>query len=460
MTVSTPSARALPDHTDVVVVGAGLSGLVAGRRLAARGIDVAVVEARDRPGGRVKRVVVESGQRFEAGGELLGLHMDALVGLSKELGVAVEPLPGDGAIVRIAAGERYVEAFPYEAEPHLGEAHAAFAAGIDEMAAEVPVAEPWTAARAAEWDSQTLASWLEMTVEDPSVRASLTSEFDFTGGAPEELSLLFALWLVRSMGGWETWRLGTTHRFQGGSSQLIDALTRDLDGRVFDRAPVRRVEHDPNGAVVHTDRGSIRCRAVVAALAPMLCSRIEWEPALPLARERLQNRYLQGHGIKFIATYDEPWWRAAGLSGLAIGLSPIALLADMTLSEEAGGRLAGFVPVTGDVAREFSPALSDPDSARLLFLEQATQYLGPRAAEAREVHMFNWTTDPWTVGAAVGLPPGVLTSVGAALREPVGPIAWAGAETGLPQCDWMEGAASAGERAAAEVGAVLEGVAS
>jgi len=442
----------------VVVIGAGLSGLVAGRRLAARGLDVAVVEARDRVGGRIKRVVAGSGESLEAGGELLGLHMKSLVSLAQELDVPVVPLHGEGATVRFSDGRRIVEAFPYESEPHIAKAQAALAAKLDAMAREVPIREPWLAPQASEWDSQTLASWLRLNVEDANVADSLRSEFDFTGATPAEISFLFALWLVHSMGGWETWRVGTTHRFRGGSSEVIDALAGGLDGRIFDRAPVRRVAYDDAGATVHTDRGSVRCRTLVAALSPILCGRIHWEPALPLARERLQNRYLQGHGIKFLATYAEPWWRAEGMAGLGTGLSPIALVADMTGPEHSQGRLAGFVPVTGELARRFSRELGQPDTARELFLEQATRYLGPRAADAKEVYMFNWVSDPWAIGAAVGVPPGVLTTVGAALREPIGPITWAGAETGLPQCDWMEGAASAGERAAEEVWAVTQGV--
>jgi len=443
--------RPLPMSADVVVIGAGLSGLTAARRLAAAGRDVAVVEARDRLGGRVHRVVTSSGQQLEAGGELLGLHMASITELAAELGVPVVPLYGEGAIVRFSGDKRIVEAFPYESDPELAEGHAALAARLDAMATEVPVEEPWTADRAAEWDTQTLASWLATNVQRADVRDSLRGEFDYTGGTYGELSLLFALWLIHSMGGWETWTMGTTHRLQGGTTELVNALATDLGGRIYARAAVRRVEHGAGSVTVHTDRGACRCRSVIAALAPQLCARIEWDPVLPMARDRLQDRFLQGHGIKFIAIYDEPWWRGEGLSGLGLGLSPVSVALDATGPEHDHGRIVGFVPVTGEVAGRFSDRLTEPESARALFAEQATHYYGPRAAGAREVHVFNWMSDPWAMGAGVGLPPGVLSTVGWALREPVGPIHWAGAETGLPQCDWLEGAVAAGRRAAEEV---------
>jgi monoamine oxidase len=419
--------------------------------LAAAGREVRVVEARGRLGGRVRRVVSASGHQLEAGGELLGLHMASITGLAGELGVPVVPLYDDGAIVRFSRDTRIVEAYPYESDPELAEGHAALAARLDAMAAEVPVEEPWTAARAADWDAQTLASWLASNAESADVRDSLRAEFDHTGATYGELSLLFALWLIHSMGGWETWTMGTTHRLQGGTMELVNALAADLGGRIHTHAAVRRVELGAGRVTVHTDRGAFRCRSVIAALAPQLCARIEWDPVLPMARDRLQDRFLQGHGIKFIAIYDEPWWREEGLSGLGLGLSPVSVALDATGPEHDHGRLVGFVPVTGEVAGRFSDRLTDPQSARALFIEQATRYYGPRAAEAREIHVFNWMSDPWAMGAGVGLPPGVLSTVGWTLREPVGPIHWAGAETGLPQCDWLEGAVASGQRAADEV---------
>ena len=58
--------------TKVVVVGAGLAGLAAARDLAAAGCDVVVLEARDRPGGRVEQAEIADGRTVQLGGELVG----------------------------------------------------------------------------------------------------------------------------------------------------------------------------------------------------------------------------------------------------------------------------------------------------------------------------------------------------------------------------------------------------
>ena len=58
--------------TDALVVGAGLAGLAAARDLALAGVDVQVLEARGRPGGRVEQATLPDGRLVQLGGELIG----------------------------------------------------------------------------------------------------------------------------------------------------------------------------------------------------------------------------------------------------------------------------------------------------------------------------------------------------------------------------------------------------
>ena len=79
----------------------------------------------------------------------------------------------------------------------------------------------------------------------------------------------------------------------------------------------------------------------------------------------------------------------------------------------------------------------------------------PEAASPRSYRDFNWLEEPWSRGGPVGLMgPGTLTGLGPVLREPVGPVHWAGTDTATEWNGYMEGAVQAGERAAAEVGAL------
>src|ERR1700704_2340939 len=76
---------------DVAVLGAGLAGLAAARDLAGSGTDVVVLEARERPGGRVDAVELPDGRLMQTGGEVVGRKHRAYLDLVDELGLTVEP---------------------------------------------------------------------------------------------------------------------------------------------------------------------------------------------------------------------------------------------------------------------------------------------------------------------------------------------------------------------------------
>jgi monoamine oxidase len=97
----------------VVVVGAGLAGLSAARDLAAAGSEVVVLEARERPGGRVEQELLSDGRPVQYGGEVVADWMDAYVGLVAELGLTLEPsyieidlAPAWRAVEGVSVGER------------------------------------------------------------------------------------------------------------------------------------------------------------------------------------------------------------------------------------------------------------------------------------------------------------------------------------------------------------------
>ena len=73
----------------MIVVGAGVAGLVAARRLADRGLDVLVLEARDRVGGRLWSHRMANGEIVELGGEWISTSQTAVIGLANELGLGL-----------------------------------------------------------------------------------------------------------------------------------------------------------------------------------------------------------------------------------------------------------------------------------------------------------------------------------------------------------------------------------
>ena len=187
-------------------------------------------------------------------------------------------------------------------------------------------------------------------------------------------------------------------------------------------------------------------------MSPAVAARIEYEPGLP-AREALGQRMPMGAYMKGVAIYDRAWWRDRGLSGIAFSdRGPVQMTVDASPPGGAPGVLIGFV--TGAPAREV--AALEGEARRRVVLDAMAAATAPEAASPRSYRDFNWLEEPWSRGGPVGLMgPGTLTGLGPALREPVGPVHWAGTDTATEWNGYMEGAIQAGERAAAEVGSRL-----
>lgn len=444
---ATPTAP--PLEVDAVVIGAGLAGLTAARDLQAAGLEVAVIEARDRVGGRVCNHQLESGAVAELGAQFIGPTQDRLAALAAELGVETFPT--------YDSGERFIRVRGRE-----DVALATFAevvGQLDAMAAELPLEEPWTAPRAHEWDAQTLRTWLDANVDDADAIALLRQVVAavFTAEA-EELSLLHVLVYIRSAGSMasltQTDGGAQESRFVGGAQILAERLAERLGAdRVMLGSPVRRIDRDGEGVLVGADALSARARRVVVAVPIALADRIAFAPALPAHRAQLHQRAVPGTTIKIHCVYPSAFWREQGLSGrLFTDEGPITVTFDNSPSAGSPGLLVAFAE--GDFAREFRRL--DAAERRRVTLECLVRYYGEAAAEPLEYIETDWSSEEWTRGCfGANFGPGGWTRYGNALREPCGLVHWAGAETSPVWMNYMDGAVRSGERAAAEIVAAL-----
>jgi monoamine oxidase len=209
----------------------------------------------------------------------------------------------------------------------------------------------------------------------------------------------------------------------------------------------------PGHVDVVSDRYVNRAQQVIVALPPVLAGRIQYEPALPSGRDGLTQRMPQGHLIKVQAIYETPFWRGDGLNGAAIAdVGPCNITFDSSPRSGTPGALLGFVG--GDEARTF--ARLPADQRRRAALGSLARVFGARALEPIDYVETDWAAEPFTRGCPVGIaPPGLLTTYGRALREPVERLHWAGTETSTFWNGYMDGAVRSGERAAREALAAL-----
>ncbi|MCE7928083.1 MAG: FAD-dependent oxidoreductase [Dehalococcoidia bacterium] len=444
----------MPD-VDVVVVGAGFAGLTAARRIAEKGATVAVLEARERVGGRTHTVDV-AGVPLDLGGMWVGPGQSALHALATELGVrtATQVMVGDNVVVldgQPYRGGRVVEVLA----GMFGQLQAA-TAEFEALVHQVSPDEPWASPGAEELDSMTLSSWLDARMTDSQARLffEMTVNSVFATGSAN-MSVLGAAIYAASSGGWS--RLTGTSggaqqdRFVGGVEQMARMLAERLGNAVRLGFPVTRVSCQPGEVRASGERGAVAGRRAIVAVSPMLSGRIAFDPPLPARRDQLVQRLPAGSVIKFHVVYDSPWWRSEGLSGQVIAPgAPVSVTFDT--SPPGAGVVTGFFEGRHAVAA----GLQSAAERRATVIDLLALALGERARECVDYVDLDWSAEPWTRGCyGAHFPPGVLTTYGPALREPCGPIHWAGTETSTRSIGYIDGAIRSGERAAAEVLAAL-----
>jgi monoamine oxidase len=454
----TPLGRGSRDTTthevDVAVVGAGMAGLAAATELQRRGASFVVLEARDRVGGRLQSVELQPGLFIDVGGQWVGPTQDRLYALARQHGASIFPTwtAGENVVEMDGRLTRYRGTIP-RLRPHvLADVQQAIMR-IDRMAAKVPLDAPWTAPKAEQWDSQTTWSWMRRNMATRGGRALLEIGVKAVWAAmPGDVSFLHFLFYVGSAGKMDllldTEGGAQQDRFVEGTGSLAARVAEPLGDRVILSAPVRRIEWNGDGARLHADGVEVRARRVIVAVPPTLAGRLWYDPPLPGYRDQLTQRVPMGAVIKCFAVYDEPFWRSEGLSGSAVSSQgPLTLTVDNSPPAGRPGILVGFLE--GRAARELGRV--GEAQRREAVLANLARMFGPRAARPDLYLDKNWADEEWSRGCYEGYtPPGVLTAFGPALREPIGPLHWAGTETATRWNGYIDGALQSGERAARE----------
>jgi monoamine oxidase len=437
------------------VVGAGLAGLAAARRLVDAGAEVVVLEARDRVGGRTLTVPAADGTPIDHGGQWIGPTQDRIAALAERLGVTTYPSYERGLNTEFRDGQ----AIRFDGQLPDGDPVSAVAMGqaireLDAMAARVPLEAPWTAEEALAWDSQTVETWLQARVGSDLARSWLREAIRSTLAAEaRDLSLLHTLFVIGSAGGiaplLATAGGAQERRFHQGAQAISIRLAESLGGRVVLGAPAQVVRHGEAGVVVEAEGRTVTAGRAILAMPPAIAGRIGYRPALPGWRSQLTQRVPMGSVIKVHAVYEEPFWRQEGLSGFAVSdRGPVTIVYDNSPEDGSPGVLVGFIE--GEQARSW--ARRNRADRRAGVLACLADYFGERAGRPRELLERSWADEEYSGGCFAGyFPPGVWTSFGQALREPIGRLHWAGTETATAWTAYMEGAVQSGQRAADEV---------
>jgi monoamine oxidase len=444
---------------DVVIVGAGLSGLMAARTLLAADVEPLILEARDRVGGRTWTRPASDGTLLDLGGQWIGPTQQRVVALAEELGVQTFKTHDTGKNIEYRHGERATYSGAIPTHDPLASADAVEAMlALNIMATRVPLDAPWTAPNALEWDSQTFDTWLRANARSDEARElmELVIQAVFSVEA-RDISLLHVLFYIHSAGNLMHLVAVTggaqESRCVGGTQQFSDKMAGALGKRVMLNAPVHTITQDERSVRVEAEGITVSAERAILALPPTLAGRLRYRPALPGYRDQFTQRVPMGAVIKIQCLYERPFWREDGLTGqVTSDTGAVRVTFDNTPPDGSPGILLGFIE--GEQGRQWGRR--SPEERQGEVLNCLARYFGEQARVLREYVELPWADEEYSRGCYAGfLPPGVLTSHGEALRAPIGRLHWAGAETATEWNGYMDGALQAGERAAQETLAAL-----
>lgn len=460
---------------DVVVIGAGISGLTAARRLVQAGKNVVVLEASDRVGGRTHRLDLGSGLTTEGGGQWIAPSQERVLALIAELGLTTFRTYNQGQSIYYRGGTRalYTGTVPPTQSITALPAFLQAEAQLTAMAATVPAGRPWEAPLAPAWDRTTFGDWLDHNVLDAEARWLVGLGYSLvTCQDPHATSLLYMLNFFNTSGGFQepisVAGGAQDSRVDGGtwliSSRMADQLPK---GALVLGSPVSEIRDWGTGLVtVVSQRATVTCRQVIVAMSPTEATRIHFTPDLPSRTAGLQRNGGSGTMSKLFMVYDTPFWRR-GLNGgpplngqVISDLMMTPYVADNSPADGSRGVLVTFMvadsPVANPYLRWTDDVVNDPAlRARRLGQDLATVFGDERFRNGRYAEKL-WTNEPWIHGCVNLTAPGVLTAYGDALTTPSGSVHWAGSDTSIgDHPSYMEGAVVAGERAADEAAASL-----
>ncbi|KAL4995598.1 flavin-containing amine oxidase [Aspergillus recurvatus] len=455
---------------DVIIVGAGLSGLQAASILHSAGLKIAVLEATHRVGGKVRTVQSTVNGFNDLGATWINDSNQAeMFKLFQRFGLEgeVQRVGGDDIVLGVFGTAERVEFGFVPGDPGV---IAELLDTVREESARINLDCPAASPGAERLSRQTFAEFcLGIAESETAVGFADQVSAGLLGVEGNEVSTLYMLHYIKTGCGIDILMSDHKHggqylRARQGMQRIPNSLAAALPpDSIFLDTPVTAIQQSSSteNCQVHTSHDQIfTARRVVMSIPTTLHKNISFIPALPAPRQMLQDSTVLGYYTKMIYVFSHPWWRDAGLSGV-IGsqAGPISFSRDTSVPADGQWSISCFI--VGARGRKWArlPEAKRHEQAWMQFEACFGAVLGEgQVPKPDRTFEMDWAKEPFFGGAPCPvLPAGhAMLNAGSELGRPFGRIHFVGTETATAWRGYMEGAVLSGKRGAEEVLEALE----
>jgi len=441
---------------EVIIIGAGFSGIAAAKKLHQAKIPFLVLEARDRLGGRVYTKQLSEDLYLDFGGQWIGPGQDRMYALCQEYGVEYFETYDQGYNLidfsnKVKKFKGLIPKMDIVSLLNLD----FVLKKLERLAKSTPLESPWQHPKALAFDSISLADFLESNCKTQACKKVVTLACETVFASElNEISLLHALFYIQSGRDLNTLinikNGAQQHRIVGGMQTLIEKMAEPFHEKIQFNKPVKKILQESGLIKIFGEGFEFSCNKVILAVPPPLTAKIDFQPMLSMEKRQLLDRIAMGQVGKCFMVYKKPFWREKGFSGQAFAdnNSPFQSMFDCSPKDGNYGIIMGFT-IANRAKQYFNIS---KEERKKWMMEKLAIYFGQEAAEPVLYEDFSMTDEAWSRGCYAGLyPTGAWTGFQDVYAKPEGSVFWAGTEASSVWFGYIEGAVRAGEKAAESV---------